>query len=316
MKIIFLSRYQQIAERGAENFVKELSQRLAKFHQIEIFSGPKADSLSSILKENPDIVIPINGRIQSFKASLGRIIKGYKLLISGHSGIGRDDLWNIAIAKPDIFVALTESMDKWAKKFAWGSKVVKIPNGIDLDKFNPKGERVELHLERPIILSVGALEWYKGHKKAIAAVSHLKKGSLLIIGKGADEKLLQAMGNKELGNSRFKLMRYPYEQMPKVYRACDIFTLPSWDREAFGMVYLEAMATNLPVVAPDDVSRREIIGDAGIFVDTEDSLKYSYAIKQAIGTNWGNKPRDQASKFSWEHVAKLYNNVIGNILNK
>ncbi len=313
MKIVFLSRYQNKVERGAEVFVSELSARLAKNHQVEVLYGDKSDSLKAIFHINPDIVIPLNGRMQSFKVSLGRLIKNYKVLISGHSGIGRDDLWNIMITRPDVFIALTSVMANWAKKYAWGSKVIKIPDGVDLKKFTPEGEKLGINLPGPLILSVGALSWYKHHERVIDAVSKLNEGSLLIVGDGEQKDHLENSGNKKLGD-RFKIIKLRNEQMPQAYRTADIFTLPSWGREAFGMVYIEAMACNLPVVAPNDLSRKEIIEDAGIFVNVENVDEYAEGIKNALNTKWDQKPRKQAEKFSWEKIAKDYEEVFINML--
>lgn len=312
MRIVFLSRFQKTNNRGVESFVKELSERLRKKHQVEIFGGTKSDSLSKVLSGKFDVVIPVNGRFQSLKISLGRAIGGYMMLISGHSGIGRDDLWNIMVTRPNVFVALTDQMASWAKEYAYGVKIVKIPNGIDLKKFTPDGEKMNFGLEKPIILSVGALAWYKHHEKVIEVVSRLEKGSVLIVGEGEECQNLMDLGKLKLGN-RFKVAKFSYENMPKVYRGVDLFTLPSWDREAFGLVYLEAMASGLPVVAPDDLSRREIIGDGGILVDVDDLEKYLEAIKRALSMDWGSKPRKQAEKFSWEKVTAQYENVLENI---
>lgn len=315
MKIVFLSRFQQTSNRGVEVFVDELSKRLSKKHQVEIFSGKDADSLSKVLAGKFDIVIPLNGRWQALKMSLGRIFGGYKLLIGGHSGIGKDDVWNIFVCQPDIFVALTERAFNWSKKFAWGSKVVKIPNGVDLQKFRPDGEKMKLTLHHPIVLSVGALVWYKFHDRVINAASKLNSVSLLIVGQGEDEKRLRNLAEEKL-KGRFKIISAEYTDMPKIYRSCDLFTLPSWDREAFGIVYLEAMASNLPVVTPDDHSRKEIVGEAGILVDVSDSKEYANAIKEALNRNWGNKPRLQSEKFSWDIVAEKYEKIILEMINE
>lgn len=313
MKIAILSRYQETINRGAENFVTELCKRLSEKHDVRILTGRDSDSLSKIIGGKYNLVIPINGRLQSFKVSLGRFISGYKLLITGHSGIGADDIWNILMA-PDVFVALTDQQRNWAKKWAWRSSIVKIPNGIDLNKFTHNGGKIKIDLPRPIILSVGALSWYKYHDRTIKAVSRLNTGSLLIIGEGERREDLNNLGKTLLGD-RFKIMQFRYEDMPKVYRSCDLFTLPSWDREAFGIVYLEALASGLGVVAPDDVSRREIIGDAGVFVEVTDSTKYAKAIEQALKIGWPQKARKQAEKFSWEKVSKQYEDAILRILN-
>lgn len=315
MKIAFLSRHQNTINRGAENFVKELSSSLSKKHQVDILVGENSDSISLVIKGEYNFVIPINGRSQSLKISLARLIGRYKVLISGHSGRGWDDIWNIVIGRPDIFVGLTDEMTKWAKKWAIGTKVIKIPNGIDLNKFTPFGKKIEIDLPKPIVLSVGALVWYKYHDRVIEAFSRFNKGSLLIVGEGPLKEQLIQKGN-ELLRGRFKITSFKYEDMPQLYRSVDLFTLPSWSREAFGIVYLEALASGLGIVVPDDSSRREIIGDAGLFVDVSDSLKYADAIKQALDLKWSEKARKQAEKFSWEKIASLYEKAMVDMLKK
>lgn len=312
MNIVFLSRYQNKVERGAENFVSELTKRLSKNHKVDIFSGEKADSIEAVIKGKYDVVVPINGRLQSLKASLGRIKGRYKLVISGHSGIGRDDIWNIVVVRPDVFVALTDQMVKWAKNWALGIKIVKIPNGIDLNKFTPNGAKEIIDLPKPIILSAGALTWYKNHDQVIRAVSRLGLGSVLIVGAGEQKERLEKLGNELLRN-RFKISQFNYGDMPKIYRSANLFTLPSWDREAFGLAYLEALASGLGVVAPDDLSRKEIVGEAGILVDVKNLEEYKNALGQALKINWQKKAREQAEKFSWDKIAEKYEELFKNL---
>lgn len=308
MRIAILSRYQNEATRGVESVVIELSQQLSKNHQVEILSDKDSDSFKKIIGGNYDIVMPMNGRTQALKASIGRLFSKYKLVIGGHSGVGRDDLINLVVSRPDVFIALTDFEAKWAQKWGVGIKITKIPNGVNLDKFKSTGEKMNFGLEEPIILSVGALEWYKYHDRTIEAVFKLGKGSLVIIGSGSQKDSLEKLGAEKL-KGRFKIISVDYKEMPVVYRGCDVFTLPSWDREAFGLVYLEAMATNKPVVAPNDLSRREIVGDGGILVDTADVDKFADGLEKALAIKWGNKPRMQAEKFSWDKVVKQYEHL-------
>ena len=314
MKIAILSRYQKLHNRGVESFASELSSRLAKNHQVDLLIGKQADDISKIIKGNYDIVMPLNGRLQSLKVSLSRLFSKYQLVIGGHSGIGRDDIWNIAVCKPDIFIALTKKEYDFAKGWAWGSKVVKIPNGVNLDRFSSHGKKIAIDLPKPIILSVGALEWYKGHEKVIRAVAKLDSGSLLIVGKGSLKTRLQQLG-EELLPSRFKVIEVPYDKMPEVYRVADIFTLASWDREAFGIVYLEAMACNIPVVAPNDDSRQEIIGLGGLLTEVDNPTAFSKSLEQALQTNFKDRPRQHAEKFSWEIIAKKYETELEKLIN-
>lgn len=308
MRIAFLSRYQNLINRGAETYVLELSKRLDKKFSVDILAGGDSDSLNLVLRGKYDWVISVNGGMQAFKASLGRFFSRYKLLISGQAGIGRVNIWNTLVVQPDIFVALTDYMAKWVKKWAWNSKLIKIPNGVDLTKFTPFGERVNFDLERPWILSVGALVWYKHHDRTIEAVSRLQKGSLIIVGSGEEKEKLKRLGEEKL-KGRFKIVTADYDQLPKIYRSVDIFTLPSWKREAFGIVYLEAMASGLGIVAPNDLARSEIIADGGILTDVSDSEKYAQAIDQALNLDWKDKAINQAKKFSWDRVAKEYEEV-------
>lgn len=313
MKIALLSRHQQSINRGAEVFVEELSSRLNQAHEVVVLSGKKADSLREIIKGEFDVVVPINGRMQVLKVLIGRFFSNYKVVISGHSGIGRDDLWNIIVGNPEIFVCLTDYMMKnsklrIAKELSGLCEFKKIPNGVDLVKFSPEGARISIDLPGKIVLSVGALVWYKHHEKTIRAVSKLNDVSLLIIGKGLLKKGLEKLAD-ELIPGRYRIIDVDYEEMPKYYRSADLFVLPSWEREAFGIAYLEAMASNLAVVAPDDLARREIVGDGGVFVDVSDSTSYSEKIITALQSDWGDKPRKQAEKFDWEVVASEYNKL-------
>lgn len=309
LKIAFLCRDLGKVNRGVETYVQELSSRLEDNHEVTVFTGHDADSFGKIAQGGFDVVIPTNGRMQALKASIGRMIGGYKTIVSGQAGPGRDDIWNIAITAPDVFIALTELEKQWAKNIAWKSKIVKIPNGVDLEKFNPQGKNVSLDLPRPIILSVGALTWYKHHERTIKALKEMDEGSLLIMGTGPEEKDLQKLIESLNLSSRVKIMQVDFAQIPDYYRSADLFVLPSWDREAFGIVYVEALASGLAVVAPDDLGRREIVGEVGILVNVDNPKAYAQAMKDALSRDWKDLPRKQAEKFSWNKVAKEYENL-------
>lgn len=230
------------------------------------------------------------------------------------------DNWMKLNLEPDVFVCLTEAMYQWAKQYAKPkTKIVKISNGVDLKRFNPKIKPIKTNLTKPIILCVAGLQKYKRVELLIRAVAKMnnvkdksakKKISLLVLGKGSLEDRLMKLGNKSVGRRHFKMMTVDYEQMPKYYSACDVFSLPSEPLEAFGVSYLEAMACNKPVVAPNDEIRREIIGEAGILTNVTDIRSYAESLDQAIKTDWKNKPRKQAEKFDWDKIVKEYEDLI------
>jgi glycosyltransferase involved in cell wall biosynthesis len=94
--------------------------------------------------------------------------------------------------------------------------------------------------------------------------------------------------------------------MPSIYRSADCFTLCSVSSEAFGNVYVEALASNLPVVATDDEKRHEIVRGAGLFVNPNETEAYANALVTCVSKRWGNKPRNQSKLFDWDIIAQSY----------
>jgi glycosyltransferase involved in cell wall biosynthesis len=328
MKVLFLNIHQDVANRGAETFVSELSKRLKEKHEVIVISGNKSLSthwpvlwrffidpqslligwftlknLPEIYREKPDIVIPLNGGWQSVLVRLITWIYGGRMIITGQSGKGwadRTNLWSF----PDVFVALSSRVLKWTKRVNPLVRSKYIPNGVDLRKFNPSGSKYETKLKKPIVLCVAALTPSKRIDLTMKAVAKLKDASLLIAGSG-DPRRIRRLGKKLLGK-RFELVQVPFQKMPEIYRVADVFTLVPEGSEAFGIAYVEAMATNLPVVAIDDEQRREIIGKVGILVDPTDTDTYAKMLNKALSKKWGDKPRKQAEKFDWDKVTSKY----------
>jgi len=77
---------------------------------------------------------------------------------------------------------------------------------------------------------------------------------------------------------------------------------------------LEALACNMPIVTHDDENRRWSIGEAGILVDVTDVNKFAKALYDASNTDWGDIPRKQAERFSWERTVDKYEREIISIL--
>jgi glycosyltransferase involved in cell wall biosynthesis len=305
MKIAFLNKYQNKVFRGAETFVYELSKRLSKNHEVDVISDV---SYWSLFKKKYDVIIPTNGRWQAVIVRKIAWLTGVKMIVSGQSGIGWDDRVNL-YTFPNAFVALSSKALNWAKRVNPFAKSFYIPNGVDTDKFGPSGEKFQSKLKGPIVLAVGAFTEQKRMDLAIKAVAKMGSASLLMVGGGGDLKeKLNEEGKKLLGE-RFELISVPFEKMPEVYRAAGVFTLPSAPSEAFGNVLVEAMASGLPVIATDDPIRREIVGDAGIFIDPTNVDEYTKALEKALKTNWGERPRKQAEKFSWDEIVKKYDEL-------
>lgn len=279
------------------------------FHLKELEFSLKLLPILSALK--PDAVFPQNSGWEVLLIKIFCLFSGAKLIVAGQSGPGWNDKVNLFI-RPSVFVALTNHQAEWAKKVTlWkNQKIVVIPNGVDLDKFTQKGEKYISNLEHPIVLAVGAAIKSKRISDTIKAVAKLKKTSLLVAGTGPDELEEDKLGQKLLG-SRYQRIKVKHTEMPNVYRSADVFTLCSDSSEAFGIVYLEALASGLPCVVTDDKSRREILGESGIYVQNpQNPDEYSRKIQDALKIKSTEKYISQAEKFTWDSIAKKYLQLI------
>jgi len=323
MKIAVLSFTSGQIDRGAETVVKELSRRWQKQHQVKVYSSLSLgikdlnkfnlQALKEADKFGAQIIMPINGGRQSLLTRLYCRLKKKKMVVAGLAGLGWCDGWNL-LMRPDVFVASLNRNTRWAKKFyGKGVRVETIPHGVDLGKFKPQGKKREFNLERPIILCVAGPNEYKRVDLTIKAVGCLEKGSLLLVG-GSEE--WEKLGVSRLGK-RFKQIKAKYEELPGIYRAADVFTMVSESTEEFGIVYLEALASGLPVVATDDELRREILGPYGIYVkNPEDAAEYAQKLQQAINkvTNLVY-PEKWLEKFNWDKIAQEYLNIFKRLWN-
>lgn len=329
MKIAFLNIYSGTNNRGAESFAHELATRLRNKHDVKFFRGidfgvPIVQPTNNLrllkllfldgaalsvlyftLKIFPELwkghydwIIPMNG---FWQVLLCKFIFKSKILITGHSGPGWDEKWNLWL-KPDVFVATTEPSAKWAKRTSPWTTVVAIPYGINIEKF-AKAKPVKLNLERPIILCPAAAVEYKRVDLAIKAVAKLGKGSLLYIGTGPLLSHLNDLGEKLLGK-RYLNLALPYEKMPAYYEASDVVTLPSKSQENSPMVFLEAMAAGKMTVTTDTSRARWILNSAGIFIDPANIEEYSRALQAGLDSH--KETISEAQRFDWNRVISSY----------
>ncbi|MFC8345349.1 glycosyltransferase family 4 protein [Streptomyces sp. NPDC057280] len=148
-----------------------------------------------------------------------------------------------------------------------GSRMVQLPPGVDEKTFHPGSGgavvRARLGLtDRPVVVCVSRLVPRKGQDTLILAMPRIllkePDAVLLIVGGGPYEKELRRLARETgvAGSVRFT-GAVPWSELPAHYGAGDVFAMPcrtrrgGLDVEGLGIVYLEASATGLPVVAGD-----------------------------------------------------------------
>ncbi|MFB6506471.1 MULTISPECIES: glycosyltransferase family 4 protein [unclassified Streptomyces] len=146
-------------------------------------------------------------------------------------------------------------------------RMVQLPPGVDEKTFHPGsgGDLVRARLglaDRPVVVCVSRLVPRKGQDTLILAMpkilARVPDAVLLIVGGGpyADDLKRLAVRTGVDASVRFT-GPVPWEELPAHYGAGDVFAMPcrtrrgGLDVEGLGIVFLEASATGLPVVAGD-----------------------------------------------------------------
>ncbi|WP_251961527.1 glycosyltransferase family 4 protein [Salinibacter ruber] len=174
-----------------------------------------------------------------------------------------------------------------------------IPDCIDLDAYSPGPKRDELldrydlH-DRTILLTLGRLsseEQYKGHDEILEVLPGLAEEipdvAYLVCGDGDDRSRLERRAKRLGVADRTIFAGYvPEEEKEDHYRLADAFVMPGRG-EGFGIVYLEAMACGVPVVASNADASREAVRDGrlGVVVDPDDPADLKRGIKQAFAAD-------------------------------
>lgn len=183
-----------------------------------------------------------------------------------------------------------------------------IPNGVDLARFCPgPPERARFNLpDGPIVLMVSALIASKNVAEGIKAVARLPDAALVVAGDGPLREETRKLAD-ELIPGRYFQLTVGADEMPALYRSADVFMHLSLD-ESFGNVFVEAMATGLPVVAFDTPRTRWIIGDGAFFPEERSAEGLAAAITAAFARGEGSAElsRHRAEGFGWPEIAARY----------
>jgi len=149
---------------------------------------------------------------------------------------------------------------------------------------------------------------------AIEAVSHIPDAYLVVAGEGPLRQAIDAAAARLLP-ARYTRLSVAPQRMAELYRSADVFLHLS-KHEAFGNVYLEAMACGLPIVAHDSPQVRYIVGDDEFLIDTEDPFALAEQIKCARSAPAIEAERRfmRARKFSWTKIAAMYRNFLQEIV--
>ena len=157
--------------------------------------------------------------------------------------------------------------------------------GVDVDAYHPKNDGSAVRHryglgDRPVVVCVSRLVPRKGQDVLIRAFPAIRRrvpdAALLIVGGGPNRSRLDRLARGVDGVVFAGSV--PWAELPEHYAAGDVFAMPcrtrrgGLDVEGLGIVYLEASATGLPVIAGNSGGAPDAVrdGETGYVIDGRD----------------------------------------------
>jgi glycosyltransferase involved in cell wall biosynthesis len=240
--------------------------------------------------------------------------------------------WAMA-QEADRIITVSYAMQQDLIKHGWPqSKISVVWNGVDPERYDPRKyhekdadkirELYKVPKDWNMLLFVGRLTWVKGVRNLLQAMPSVLREypntKLVILGKGEEQtdivETADRLGIKDKVVYRFDFV--PEDERILHYAASDVCIFPS-TYEPFGIVSLEAMAMEKPVV----VGARGVVGfkeqvissgvdQNGVHVNSEDPADIAWGIKETLknpekARNWGENGRKRVLEyFTWRKVAE------------
>ena len=193
--------------------------------------------------------------------------------------------------------------------------VVVVPNGTHI----PRCEARAVDEVVPHIVSIANLQENKNIAtvmRALASIRDRHNFRCTIVGDGDQRKSLERLVDRLGIRGCVEFVgRIEHQQTLKILEGANVFCLPS-KKEAFGIVFLEAMARRVPVIGSRGTGAADIFSDGveGFLVDSEDVSQVSEAISALLADPersraMGNSGYMRAQSFSWSANVSRYSKL-------
>jgi len=204
-------------------------------------------------------------------------ITGAKCVIHAHVAYGdwMSGMLKWSLKRADALVGVSRFVaESLVNSGHDGRRVYAVLNAIDIDRWVPGRGRPEARASlgvedrTPVVITVCRLFPGKGPGELIRAMGVVAvdepDARLVVVGEdmtpdGSYTRELAALA-RELGIDDRVHLTGRRDDVPELMAAADVFGMPSFE-EPFGLVYLEAMAMELPVVALDNGGTPEVVED-------------------------------------------------------
>ena len=170
-----------------------------------------------------------------------------------------------------------------------------LPNAIHAEAYGIREKRPDLvaryHLEgKRVLLTVGRLaaeERYKGFDEVLEILGQLPQDVVYMIAGGGNDAVRLQQKALQLGVADRVIFTglFPEEDKPDLYALADIYVMPSRG-EGFGYVFLEALASGVPVIGSKHDGGREALldGELGLLVDPANPAEILAGLREILQT--------------------------------
>jgi glycosyltransferase involved in cell wall biosynthesis len=187
-----------------------------------------------------------------------------------------------------------------------------------------RGEiRARLRLpEGPLVLHVGHTNFYKNIPGCLRAIARLRRGGLDVTfvrgGRPLRHEHVALAERLGIAKAVHELGLIAPDDLADLYRACDVFLFPSL-YEGFGWPPLEAMASGLPVVSSRAGSLGEVVGEAALTAEPEDSERLAdhvaaLLLEESLREKVRARGLERAALFDWDRTALQIHDVYRRVL--
>lgn len=324
---------------------------LAASGHIGALLGMLLFGLREILLRRPDqihcdqIDAAIAGRLLAWAARTRYVVHAYAMEIAdgSHTAAKR---W--AADRADAVICISEHsrrlvMDHWQVP---SSRIQVVHPGVDTERFCPSRSNGRTRAKYgsctdKIILTVGRLagrERDKGHRMIIRCLPRVlaavPDALYIIAGDGPDRPYLEEMARTcGVANRVVFLGLVPHDELPDLYANCDVFAMPSAAAtgvhgglitEGFGMVFLEASASGIPVLGSRSGGIPDAVADGvtGFLVDPASECELVTALVTLLRDEETSRQLGAAGRrwtlqqFQWDASADKLASVVAELLGR
>lgn len=265
-----------------------------------LFAFMLRDSSPHVVTYHNDVVIPGNLNGHYLPRPVGAAVEG----------VNRKIIRPI-LDRAKIVISTTKSYAETSpvlKDYIHKTKIV--PNAVDVSLYPRKREK------KGYVLYAGRLLHYKGIESLIQAMSEVQKKAdleLVLVGDGYDRSRLEEMARKLKIRARFT-GRLDRSRFIDTLSHAEVLVLPTQNRlEAFGIVLLEAMACETPVLAFKTPGVAEVAGEGGMIYSSPGELgEMILELHESpnLRMNLGRKGRMAVEeKYSWPRALDMMESV-------